>query len=145
MPGRVAGGGGEFLAEVEEQRVDEGAAVVVERAGAGVHHHARSLVDDREVVVLVDDVEREVFGFGAKGGGLGIAFDVDLLAAAKLVARLGDGAVDGDLAVVDEQLHAAAADVREGFGEIGVDTHFAAAASAMKLRMPASGSRSSRA
>ena len=88
-----------------------------------MHHHASGLVDDGEVVVFVDDVEREVFGFGAKSGGLGIAFDLDLFTAAELVACLGDGAVDGDLAVFDEQLHTAAADVREGLGEVGIDAH----------------------
>ena len=61
------------------------------------------------------------FGFGAKGSGLVIPFDVDLLATAKLVAGFGNGAVDGDLAVVDEQLHAGATDVWKRFGEKGVD------------------------
>ena len=95
-------------------------AGVVGSAGAGVNHHAGGLVDDGEVVVLVEDVERNVLGSGVKGCGVGLALDLDLLAAVELELGGGDGSVDADLAGVDEQLHAGAADVRQGLGEVGV-------------------------
>ena len=61
------------LVEVEEEGVDEGAAVagVVGGAGSGVDHHAGGLVDDGEVLVFVEDVEGDVFGRwrgGARAG-----------------------------------------------------------------------------
>ena len=58
---KVAAGCGKRF-ETEEQRVDEGVAVarIFSFAGAGVHHHAGGLVDDGEVLVFEDDVERNV-------------------------------------------------------------------------------------
>ena len=53
----VVGGLGD--AEVECEGVDQGAFVV---AVAGVDHHAGGLVDDEQVVVFVDNVERDVLG-----------------------------------------------------------------------------------
>jgi hypothetical protein len=50
---------------VEKESVDEGASVASVNAsrftggrdaGAGVHHHAGGFVDDREVLVFVEDV-----------------------------------------------------------------------------------------
>jgi hypothetical protein len=75
---KVATGGGEFV-EVKEERVDEGAPVafVVGNAGSGVDHHPGGFVDDGQVLVFVDDMERDVFGDGVEWGGLGRAFDFD--------------------------------------------------------------------
>ena len=47
--------------DVVQERVDERARRV---PGGRVHDHARRLVDDHEVVVLVEDRERERFGPG---------------------------------------------------------------------------------
>src|SRR5690242_12940674 len=46
--------------EAEQERIDEGVAVagVFGFAGTGVHHHACGLVDDGEVFVFIDNVER---------------------------------------------------------------------------------------
>ena len=46
-----------------QQRIHQGAAVagVVGRARAGVNHHPRWLIDDRQIAVFVDDVERNFF------------------------------------------------------------------------------------
>ena len=49
--------------DVREQRVDQRA---VGRAVRGMRHHAGRLVDDQQVVVFVDDVERDRFGLGAE-------------------------------------------------------------------------------
>src|SRR5580658_6887264 len=113
----------ELLTEVKEQRVHQRATVVLERSCAGVDAHACSLVDDGEIVILVDDVERKILGLSAKRSRVWLAFDVDLLTAAELVAGLSLRSVDGDLTVFDEQLHTPAADMWQGFGEVGVETH----------------------
>jgi hypothetical protein len=119
---KIAADVGEF-GEVEEEGVDEGAAVagVVGGAGAGVNHHAGRFVDDGEVLVLVDDVEGDVFGDGVEGWRLWGAFDLDGLAAVELVFGLGGFAVDADLLVFDEELDAGATDVGEGLGEVLVE------------------------
>ena len=60
MPGRLTPPMPERLvAAVGDQRVDERADGV---AGGGVHDEACRLVDDDEVGVLVDDVERDRLG-----------------------------------------------------------------------------------
>ena len=111
------------LGEVEEEGVDESAAVagVVGGAGAGVDHHAGGLVDDGEVSVFVEDVEGDVLGYGVEGRGMRGAFDLDGLAAVELLFGLGGVAVDADLAGFDEELDAGAADVGDGLGEVLVE------------------------
>ena len=49
------------IGDVMEQRVDQRARVV---PGARMHHHAGRLVDDDDVGVLVEDVDREILGGG---------------------------------------------------------------------------------
>ena len=90
-------------------------------SGSGVDHHAGGLVDDGEVVVFVDDVERDVFGEGVEGFGARGAFDLDGLAADELLFGLGGLAVDADLAGFDEELDAGAGDVGDGLGEVLVE------------------------
>ena len=51
---------GQAGAAVGDQRVDECPGLV---AGGGVNHEPLGLVDDDEVVILVDDVERDGFAF----------------------------------------------------------------------------------
>ncbi len=46
-----------------DQRVDQRARRI---AGAGMHHESGRLVDDDELVVLIDDIERD--GLGARLG-----------------------------------------------------------------------------
>ena len=62
MPGRSAPPMPLRPADVMQQRVDERAARV---PGRRVHDHARRLVDDDEVVVFVEDRERQRFGRAA--------------------------------------------------------------------------------
>ena len=96
-----------------EQGIDQGAAIarVFAQAGAGVDHHPGRLVDDREVRVFIDDIERDGLGDGAQRRRLGIGQDGDSLAAAQLVRRLLRLAVDLDAALRQQQLHPRAADV----------------------------------
>jgi hypothetical protein len=118
----IAADVGEF-GEVEEEGVDEGAAVagVFGRARACVDHHASGFVDDGEVLVFVEDVEGYVLGDGVEGRGLGGAFDLDGFAAVELLFGLGGVAVDADLAGFDEELDAGAGDVGEGLGEVEIE------------------------
>ena len=83
---------GERVAAVIEQGVYERAGIV---AGRGVHHHARGLVDDYYVVVLVDDVERNILGQSIERLGLGER-EVDEVTHGYLVFFLGRPSVDGD-------------------------------------------------
>ncbi len=53
---------------MEQQGVDQGA---IGNAGAVVHGHAGGLVDDDQVGVLVEDVQRDILGLGLGGGGGG--------------------------------------------------------------------------
>ena len=52
--------------EVMQQGVDQRStiALIVGGAGASVHHHACRLVDDRQIIILVQDVERNLFRNG---------------------------------------------------------------------------------
>jgi hypothetical protein len=86
-----------------------------------VDHHAGGFVDDREVLVFVEDVEWDVFGDGVEGRGLGGAFDLDGFAAVEFLLGLGGVAVDADLAGFDEELNAGATDVRQGLGEVEIE------------------------
>ena len=52
-----------------DQRVHQGAGLV---AGGGMHDEAFGLVDDDDVVVLIDDIERDIFtGPGSAGAASG--------------------------------------------------------------------------
>ena len=54
--------------------------------------HAGGFVDDEQVVVFVEDIERNRFGFGAKRRALA-GFDHDVFAAAKFLRGLCCGSV----------------------------------------------------
>ena len=144
----IAADVGEF-GEVEEERVDEGAAIagVVGGASSGVNHHAGGLVDDGEVLVFVEDVEGDVLGDGVKGCGLGGAFDLDGFATVEFLFGLGRVAVDADLAGFDEELDTGAANVGKGLGEVEVEAEIGCGgvggegADASSLRSSSSSSR----
>jgi hypothetical protein len=84
-------------------------------------HHAGGFIDDGEVLVFVEDFERDVFGDGVERGGLRSAFDLDGFAAVEFLFGLGGVAVDADLTGFDEELDTGAADVGEGLGEVLVE------------------------
>jgi len=112
-----------------EERVDERAAVARVyipspgryRTRPGVDHHAGGFVDDGEVFVFVDDIERDVLGEGVERRRLWRAFDLDGLASVELLLRLGGVASDANLFVFNEELDAGAADVGDGLGEVLVE------------------------
>src|SRR3984957_10003125 len=103
-----------------KQRVDQRSAIagVFGGARAGVHHHAGGLVDDGEVVVFINDVERNVFGDGAEGRALGLAENRDALTAAEFHGRFRGRVVYQNVLVSDDLLDAGTADVEAGGEEL---------------------------
>ena len=59
MPGRLTPPIPERLpAAMGDQRVDQRAGFM---AGGGMHHKPSGLVDDNDIVILIDDIERDIF------------------------------------------------------------------------------------
>ena len=88
------------VVDMVEQGVDERAARV---ARGRVHDHAGRLVHDDQVVVLVDDRQRERFGLRRRVDRLRHV-DADLLPGLERAVGLGRASVDLDVAVLDEAL-----------------------------------------
>ena len=70
-----------------DQRVHQRAGLV---AGGGMHHEAFRLVDDDDVVVLVDDIERDILACGLGGDGLRDV-DCDRIAGGDMISGVADG------------------------------------------------------
>src|SRR5262249_48099876 len=83
-------------------------------------HHVGRLVDDGEVLVLVEHLERDVLGDGQVVGGRR-QLDADFVFAADAVAGLDRLAVDEDVAGLDGLLKQGAGKVGELNGEVGVE------------------------
>src|SRR5438876_2562309 len=109
-----ASDGGE-LAKMMQQRVYQRAAIagVIGRARAGVDHHARGLVDYREIVVFVDNFQRNFFRYRAQRTGLRLTENGDAFAAPQTHGRLGFQIIYQDLLFRNQLLNADAADVWE--------------------------------
>jgi hypothetical protein len=73
MPGRFSPPMPLEIVDVVEQRVDQRAARV---PGGRMHHHARRLVDDDQIAVLVDDRERQRFGLRRRIDRLGTSIAI---------------------------------------------------------------------
>src|SRR5579859_4743729 len=103
------------LPESMNEGIDQRPAisVVVRCAGAGVHHHARRFVDDREVVVLVNDVERDIFSHGFERGAFSGAEDRNGFVAAKFKRGLARHSIDQHLLLGDQFLDTRATDIRK--------------------------------
>src|SRR5438128_5998018 len=109
-----ASDGGE-LAKMMQQRVDQRAAIagVIGRARAGVDHHARGLVDYREIVVFVDNFQRNFFRYRAQRTGLRLAEKGDAFAATQTQGRLGFQIIYQDLLFRHQLLNSCTDDVWE--------------------------------
>jgi hypothetical protein len=81
-----------------------------------MHHHPRRLVHHRQVLVLIQNVQRNVFGRRVQRLGLRLALNLDRLAAAQLLLGLRGRAVHPHLPGFDQQLHPRAADVTRASG-----------------------------
>jgi hypothetical protein len=98
-----------------EQGVDQGA---VGAAGAGVDDEAGGFVDGDQVVVFVEDVERDVFGFGGGQRRPRDDAEFEAFAAAQAEAGTKDGfAIEGGVAFADELLETGAAELGELSGK----------------------------
>ena len=80
-----------------EKRVDERPVGI---ADGGMHHHALRLVDDENVPVLVNDVERDVLGERFRGDGLRFR-DGDDVSRAHLIPLRKANAIHRDLPRLD--------------------------------------------
>ena len=105
------------LAEVELQSVDERAAPV---SLGRVDDHVGRLVDDGEVFILVENLQRNILGHGQFMGRLGRP-DADLVAVADLVARLGRVAVDQYAAGIDDFAQDGPAQIGEHLDKILIE------------------------
>jgi hypothetical protein len=102
----LAADGREVRTAVQE-RVDE--CPGDQRAGR-VHHHPGRLVDDDDVVVLVEDVQRKGLGDGA-GRARRPRRQVEQVALVQLARGFGAGAVDEHGALLDQPLQLRAGDL----------------------------------
>ena len=106
--------------EVVRQRVDKRAAMVTH---TWVHDHTRLLVDDDDVVILVDDVERYVFGHNLLLAARIWHNDRYLVERLDLIARLLGLAVYQDVATIGSGLYAVTRCVLEACGEELIEAH----------------------
>ena len=90
-------------------------------AGSRMHNHAGGLVDDDDLRVFVDYVERDVFGRERGRRGRGQLLDLDPLARAKLVRGLRGAARDENVAVLNRALERRPARRRDARGEERVE------------------------
>ena len=92
---------GKAAAAMRDQRVDQRAGLM---ARGGMHHKALGLVDDDDVVVLVDDFERDGLAFGL-GGDRFRHVDCDRIAFCDVISGVADGgACDRDVSGEDQRL-----------------------------------------
>lgn len=108
---------GELAFAVVEQGVDESAVGV---AGRGVDDDAVLLMEDEDVFVLVEDIQRNILRCGNIGYGFG-KNDGDRVARFHRVAGLGGLAVDEDVLFADQRLDARAGEIGELAGEVCVE------------------------
>ena len=105
-------------AQVPGQRVDQRAAVV---AVAGMDHQAGGLVDHQEVVVLIDNVERNRLGLDLDAAPLVGHHEGDHVERLDLVVGLDHLVVHADVTGLDGQLHAVARGVLHMVRKVFVD------------------------
>ena len=96
------------VSAVVQESVNESPRVV---AVSRVYHHALGLVDHKEVVVLIDDIQRDILGNGVHGLRLGNG-DGYLLAAPELVVLAYGFAACKDQSLFDESLYCRACKLR---------------------------------
>src|SRR5271165_4544590 len=96
-----------------QQSIDQRAAIalVVGCSRSGMHHHPGWFVDDREIVVFVNNIEGNVFCDCAQRCDLRIAADGDLLSTTQPQGRLCDRSVDQRHLLFEQLLHPGAAHV----------------------------------
>ena len=105
------------IAAAAEKRVDQGAGVV---AGRRVNDHARRFVDYRDVLVLINDVERNRLCSGLDDVGLG-DLEVDDVPGRHPVGRVGRTPVEEGKVAFDQSRGGRAAQVRRALGQESIE------------------------
>ncbi len=106
-----------------DQRVDQRAGFV---ARGRMHHEASGLVDDDDVVVLIDDIERDILAHRL-GGGRFRHIDCDRIAGSDMISGIANGgvldggAVDRNLAGEDQRLQPRPGKFGKVFGQHAVE------------------------
>ncbi len=92
-----------------DQRIDQRAGLM---ACGGMDHQAFGLVDDDDVVILIDDIERDIFARWF-GGDRFRHVDCDRIAGGDMISGVADGgAFDADLAGKDQRFQPRARQLR---------------------------------
>jgi hypothetical protein len=97
-----------------KQGIHESAAIalVFRGTGPGVNHHAGGLVDDSEVGVFVEDVERDIFGDGSQWRPSCLGYDGYALPTSKFQGGSGRSLIHEHFLLGDELLDARAAHIQ---------------------------------
>ena len=86
-----------------------------------MNHHSPRLIDDNDIGILIDNVQRNIFGHNLDSLWLG-HLHKDLLACCQLIVFLHwFFGCQADIPLFDPVLHHAACHTGQPFGEIGVD------------------------
>jgi hypothetical protein len=101
-----------------EEGIDEGAVGI---ASGGVDDEAGGFVEDEDVFVLEEHVERDVLGDDGDGDDFGDG-EGDLVSALEGGAGLGGASVQGDVPVFDQVLEAGAGEIRKTGGKVFVES-----------------------
>ena len=88
----------------------------------GVDDHVGGLVDQGEILVFVEDFQRNIFGYRQIVGWLGKA-DLDVVIVADFVARLGRHGVDDYAAGLDDPLDDGPAEIGKHADQVLVEAH----------------------
>src|SRR5579862_539426 len=88
---------------------------------AGMHHQARGLVDDDKVIVLIDDIERDILALRLRGHRRRHV-DCDRIPGCDMISGVADGGVlHGHLAVEDQRFQPRARQFAEAGREHAVE------------------------
>ncbi len=105
-------------AAMGDQRIDQRAGLV---SGGGMHDQAFGLVDDDDVVILVDDIERDILA-RRLGGDRFRHVDCDRIAGGDMISGVADGgAFDGDGTCEDQRFQPRARQLRNAHREHAVE------------------------
>jgi hypothetical protein len=102
-------------AKAVQQGIDQGSAVsvVVGSASSRVDHHSGRLIYHREIIIFINNVERDFFRHCAHWRSFGFADDFNLLASAELKGRPRRFPIDENLFLRDKLLDSRTAGVPE--------------------------------
>jgi hypothetical protein len=109
---------GKAFAAMSDQRVNQGPRFMPR---AGMHHQAIRLVDDDQVVVLIDDIKRDILALRLRGDRRRHV-DCDRIPATDMISGVADGGVlHGHLAVEDQRFQPRARQVGQARREHAVE------------------------